>query len=399
MSICGTKTAYRCLVILPSFQDMGGGPKVMGTMMDELSRQGFEVCALAIDGFPREKFKQYWEINLDNVRAYSIVRRKLAKDTVFLLHPLLFLISICYLRRLKPNLVIYSDDVIGAIFPFLGKESRVLLYVHFPLGIKIREDIFLDKPRSFPGKAIFPLKKQLMKLFLGKYSRKANVIVCNSSLTPSYVERAWQRNDIKIIFPPVDTDKFEPLEKEADSIAIVGGIYSGKRPDFVIKALKKCKTRPILHIVGITGRDPQYIDSLKILIKDLGLEQQVLLHPDASFEELKQVVGQSRAIISACEGEAFGIAVVEGMASGCVPIVLRSGGPWDDVIEHGRYGFGYSTDDELAERIDAVLSDEGLFKEYSVAAQGRAKHFSDAEFRAKITEVARGLLEGCSEAV
>ena len=364
----------------------------MVTMMDELSRQGFEVYALAVDGFPREKFKQYWQFDLVKVKACSVAKRRLAKDVVFLLHPLLFLISIYCLRRLKPNLVIYSDDIIGPIFPFLGKGTEVLLYVHFPLAIKIKEDIFLDKPTSLLGRAMFPLKKQLMSLFLGQYSKKASAIVCNSSLTHSYVEKAWQRNDIKIVFPPVDIDKFEPLQKEADSIALVGGIYRGKRPEFVIEALKKCKTRPVLHIVGITGRDPQYTDVLRTLIKSLGLEQQVFLHPDAPLEELKQVVGQSRAIISACEREAFGIAVVEGLAAGCVPIVLKSGGPWDHIIEHGKYGFGYSTEEELAEKIDTLLSDEDTFKEYSVAAQGRAKHFSDAEFRAKITEVVRDLL-------
>ena len=381
-----------CLVILPSFQDMGGGTKVIVTMMDELSKQGFKVYALAVDGFPREKFKQYWQIDLDKVKVYSVAKRRLAKDIVFLLHPLLFLVSICYLRRLKPNLVIYSDDIIGPIFPFLGKSTKVLLYVHFPLAIKIKEDIFLDKPTSLLGRAIFPLKKQLMSLFLGQYGRKASAIVCNSSLTHSYVGKAWQRNDIKIIFPPVDIDKFGHLQKEADRIVLVGGIYRGKRPEFVIETLKKCKTRPTLCIVGITGRDPQYIDNLRTLIKGLGLEQQVFLRPDVPFVELRQIVGQSKAIISACKAEAFGIAVVEGMAAGCVPIVLKSGGPWDDIVEHGKYGFGYSTEEELANKIDVLLTDNDLFKQYSLIAQKRAKHFSDTEFRAKITEVVKDLL-------
>lgn len=33
---------------------------------------------------------------------------------------------------------------------------------------------------------------------------------------------------------------------------------------------------------------------------------------------------------SACE--AFGIAIVEAMSLGCVPVVLRAGGPWHDIL-------------------------------------------------------------------
>ena len=35
--------------------------------------------------------------------------------------------------------------------------------------------------------------------------------------------------------------------------------------------------------------------------------------------------------------EQFGIAVVEAMAGGCPVIVHGSGGPYEDIVEHGKY--------------------------------------------------------------
>jgi alpha-1,2-mannosyltransferase len=44
-------------------------------------------------------------------------------------------------------------------------------------------------------------------------------------------------------------------------------------------------------------------------------------------------------------GEHFGISVVEAMVSGLVPVVHSSGGPWLDILEQGKGGFGYNTPD------------------------------------------------------
>ncbi|MCL0057492.1 glycosyltransferase [Dehalococcoidales bacterium] len=373
----------RCMIVLPSFQDMGGGTRVMVTMMDELSKQKFEVIALTIDGFPQKKFKQFWEIGLEDVKALSLCKNRLPKDLNFLLHPLLFLRSIYEIHRRKPDLVIYSDDVIGFVFPFLSKRTKTLLYVHFPLAIKIRENLYLSYPSTLLGKAFFPFKKWLMRLFLGKYSRRAGLIIANSSLTKNYIERYWERNDVKIVFPPVDVKKFEPALKKENSIALIGAIARGKNQELAIKALSNCKTNPKLHLVGIV-REPHYLNSLKVLVKNLGLEHQVFFHINASFLQLKQIIEQSKIIISTSKGEPFGIAVVEGMTAGCVPLVHKSGGPWNDTLEQGKYGFGFESKKELAKKIDLILTSEELFKIYSRVARERAQYFSSDRFRREI---------------
>ena len=42
---------------------------------------------------------------------------------------------------------------------------------------------------------------------------------------------------------------------------------------------------------------------------------------------------------------------MEAMSYGLVPIVPESGGPWDDLIEHGKYGYGFNNVDDAVETI------------------------------------------------
>ena len=52
--------------------------------------------------------------------------------------------------------------------------------------------------------------------------------------------------------------------------------------------------------------------------------------------------------------EHYGISILEAMSYGLVPVVPESGGPWEDITEHGRYGYGFNTIDEAVEQIKNI---------------------------------------------
>ena len=77
--------------------------------------------------------------------------------------------------------------------------------------------------------------------------------------------------------------------------------------------------------------------------------------------------------------EHFGIATVEAMAAGCVPVVIDKGGQ-REIVEHGRTGFLWTTVDEMKACTLRLIADDGLWSRMSVAARQQATRFTRGRF-------------------
>jgi glycosyltransferase involved in cell wall biosynthesis len=77
--------------------------------------------------------------------------------------------------------------------------------------------------------------------------------------------------------------------------------------------------------------------------------------------------------------EHFGIATVEAMASGCVPVVIDKGGQ-REIVEHGRTGFLWTTVDELKAYTLRLIGDDALRTRMAAAARQRARQFGRERF-------------------
>jgi glycosyltransferase involved in cell wall biosynthesis len=90
--------------------------------------------------------------------------------------------------------------------------------------------------------------------------------------------------------------------------------------------------------------------------------ERVTWHPNLSFEEkLKFLSELSVFSVPATYGEAFGLYVVEAMASG-VPVVQPDHGAFPELIERTGGGLLCRPDDavSLADQLENVLKDEAL---------------------------------------
>lgn len=93
--------------------------------------------------------------------------------------------------------------------------------------------------------------------------------------------------------------------------------------------------------------------------------------------------------------EHFGIATVEAMAAGCVPVVINRGGQ-AEIIEHGNTGFLWNTLAELKEYTAILVSDEALRARMAEAARTAAQRFSREAFAEKFRRLLRPLSQGAS---
>ena len=77
------------------------------------------------------------------------------------------------------------------------------------------------------------------------------------------------------------------------------------------------------------------------------------------------------------------------MAAGAVPVVPRSGAPWHDIIEYGKYGIGYSSSEELIKAVKYLLNDG--YDRYSRDVISRAYHFNVDKYTNRLCEMVKTL--------
>lgn len=141
-----------------------------------------------------------------------------------------------------------------------------------------------------------------------------------------------------VIGNPFDDQVFRrhrSVERDLD-LVFVGRLVAEKGLDVVLRALSllaRVGQRPTLTVIGA---GPAEAD-LRRLATSHALDRQVRFAGALAPADVARELNRHRALVmpSLCEGETFGIAALEALACGCLPIVSRRGGLPEAVGAHG----------------------------------------------------------------
>lgn len=277
--------------------------------------------------------------------------------------------------------LVYLDDL---YLTQLIKHSGIIFYIHGYIDRK-RPIAPLAKPHRMLPMAIQALGSSYDIIKRAKY------IFANSYVT-AYITYKTIGVMPKVLHPPVDiklTSKYRGNNRE-DAVVSFGRLGSAKGHELAIRIIRTLKERGIKAKAYIMGPIEDlstriYVINLLKLAKELGVAEQVKLILNPSLTESYSILGRSKVFIHGKPNEPFGIVVVEAMATGAVPVVPKSGGPWHDIISYGKYGLGYSTLDEAVDAVEYVL--KGGFNDYSPLAMERANEFSYERFKDRLCSV------------
>ena len=214
----------------------------------------------------------------------------------------------------------------------------------------------------------------------------SDLILCVSKYTKNeIIDRVdgIETNHIKFLPNGVDINRFFPAEKTAgflnrynipknsNIILTLARIIRRKGHDTVIKCLPRLiKKFPNIQyvIAGPHRKKDNYLDELKLLAKELSVENHIVFVdyiPDSDLNEIytrSQVyVMVSRTYNDIGDSEGFGITFLEANACGC-PVIGSTEGGIPDAVENNKNGLLVPADDikSLTKAIEKFLEDQSF---------------------------------------
>jgi glycosyltransferase involved in cell wall biosynthesis len=269
---------------------------------------------------------------------------------------------------------------------------RGLVYCHFPFQTRPRLALAKDprwRSRSGIGRG---LRGAVYEWLWGRRLRGYAKILANSRFTAEWIERLWGY-PAEVVYPPVTSGA--PAATKRDVIVSVGRFIATdhKNVSLQLAAFSELAARTDgdwrLRIIGFctdTAEDRAHLAGLRERARELPVEFVVNADRTSLLAHLAEAAlfwnttGLSdEEPPEPCCMEHFGIATVEAMAAGCVPLAPAFGGQVE-IVEHEVNGFLCADVGELVQHSLAVIRDEPLRARMSRAAAERSRAFEPSVF-------------------
>ena len=176
-----------------------------------------------------------------------------------------------------------------------------------------------------------------------------------------------------VIYPPVDTEFFKPVDTDEDYFLTILAMVQYKRVDITIEAFKKNKKKLI-----IVGTGP-LLNELK---KSAQGYDNIRFEGWVSQERLRELYGKCRALIFPVD-EDFGIIPLEAQACGRPVIAFKQGGALESVIE-GKTGLFFT--EQNADSLNKAISEFENLSFDKELIRANALGFDRKIFKQKISD-------------
>lgn len=365
----------------------GGGDFVLLNMLEALSID-FDVTLITStpSGF-------YEASKLFNKKIGGIRIRKI-RLLPFSKHPY----TIAYMAKkiskdYTYDLIVVSDDI-----PRCLSDRKVISYVHFPHAIRIafNEHVMQKYKKSFSGRIMWFIHRRLFNkyYFLQNIANNKWFFIINSQFTMKNMKDFMNLNlkNITLLNPPVESLNLNnvfidrQLKKE-DLILSIGWFEPVKGTLDTIRAFSMLpnKGQYTLRLIGFAGNS-DYISEIKEAINNSGCPQNIELILNGARSLIIENLLRAKIIVHSALREHFGIVVVEGMATRCIPVVRKGfNGPWKEITEEGKYGLGFETVTECSLAIEKGLSSYTRFSLNKISS--KALEFDEQLFQKKFKEI------------
>lgn len=386
---------------------LGGGQLVAAQMAAQLSR-GHEVELIHCgEGYSLSSLAKAFEVDLSRVRERVVSNSHESFNLPGQVSTMAYLRDgLRANRKLTESydLFIYS----GHGVPPVSFARKGLIYCHFPI-------------EGCPGETLSSVEEFKRKPPLSRWMRLAvydclwryrmsgyQAVLANSMFTAHWIKQVWKK-EAEVVYPPVSLQVPE-VEKRNVIVSIGRFVDSHNNKNHMqqlkafAKLLGKVGSGWRLNLIGFCTLAPKevaYLGELRRVAKDMPVtfvvnaERSVVLRHLAEARLFWHTAGISddNGTTAPAKMEHFGIATVEAMLAGCVPLAPAHGGQVE-IVEHGLSGYLCRSTEELVEYSARLAGDQQLLDEMGRRAINRGRVFNLSMFSQRIAQVVGGCMTG-----
>ena len=297
------------------------------------------------------------------------------------------------LKKYKVD-ILYSPANIGLIF------------YPFPTVIMIQTVAPFDSEMIKKQNVYYQLKFNILKLLTNLSIKKArNVIFISDKARKElnlYYNLQEEKTSLvyhgksKLFKPNLDYNLLEEIKQKYnldEFILYVSNIYRYKNFFELIQAfsLIKNKIDPNLKL-ALVGKsfDNKYTEALKAFVLNKEMRDRVIFFGHIPYEELPCFYTLCQLFVYPSTCESFGMTLVEAMACGA-PILSSDIEPMPEICQDAAIYFDPFNPQDIAEKIQTVLSNNILLQELKQRSLERVNHFSWEETARKTLRVLEGV--------
>jgi glycosyltransferase involved in cell wall biosynthesis len=317
------------LVVHPYLDIYGGGERVCHNIIKTLVTHDQTVELLTFN-FDPNKYKDIVGEFPKSVVVHSLGKRLKVEPpfTIYKRHRNFVKLLKKYKDQLEYD-YLFSTQSSSPFEPsFLNKAKKNIAYVHFP-------EIHYDYANSKLKRKIY---LWLFKRWVEQGISKLDMVFCNSNYTKEAIEQCWKSRNFKevtVVYPPVNLNDFwcnKPLGQRRKRVVYVARFIPPKRHEIMKKLAEDLPDYEFVSIGGLIEGEKTWFAKFSE-----NLPQNYTLKVNLPISELIEILHNSRFYVHLMEGEHFGIAPIEGLASGCVTLVHNSGGMKEFIPEEFRW--------------------------------------------------------------
>jgi len=335
-------------------------------------------------GLDLTRYPKYsWNIKL---RAFGIYLRLL-----------LGYVGVKAIKKFNPEIVFVDSATYSVMInECRNRNIKLIEYIHYPFeAFEIEDPYIKERYSKFPLNIYWKLFTKILPHYIRSNPFEiASLVLANSIWTADIVKEIYNEKPI-VLNPPLPPnvkiiENLNPFENRNNIIIMVGRFSEEKRYHWVLESviykLRKEIENVKLYIFGGTKTRSSiyYLSKLKnIALKNgfkvsdnLNIDADIYLISNAPRSIINHIVNKAKVFFHATINEHWGISVAEAMARGLPVVVHKSGGTWSDLVDNGKYGSGYTTAEEAIELLAKTITDNIIWKKYSVAGINKAKQLT-----------------------